>query len=279
MRRRGSGAEKIADAPRDCRRRIEKVDRPGREPPQALDQQRIMRAGEHDGIGARAVIAKARRDLGAKRVVADRRAVKLRLGIGGERLRSDQRDAAIAGIIADQRAGIFARDRRLGAEHGNAARRGIRASRLDRRHGADERQREFFAQIGQHDGRSGVAGDDDEIGPMRRDQLAHEIDDARDQRRLLHAAIGKGGVVGDIDEIGARPRRRDFAIDREPAEPGIEHQNGFRRGHLEVRKHEESVAGNLPSSFRGAREAASPESVFTDRWLWIPGSSLRSAPE
>jgi hypothetical protein len=27
------------------------------------------------------------------------------------------------------------------------------------------------------------------------------------------------------------------------------------------------------------REATSPESIFTDLWLWIPGSSLRSAPE
>jgi hypothetical protein len=27
------------------------------------------------------------------------------------------------------------------------------------------------------------------------------------------------------------------------------------------------------------RVAVSPESIFTDPWLWIPGASLRSAPE
>ena len=44
-----------------------------------------MRAGEYDRVGARAVVAKAGRDLGAQGGVADRRAVKLRLGITGKR--------------------------------------------------------------------------------------------------------------------------------------------------------------------------------------------------
>ena len=53
-------------------------------------------------------------------------------------------------------------------------------------------------------------------------------DDAGDQRGLVERAIGKRRVVGDIDKIGVRPRRGDLAIDGEPAEAGIEDQNGLR---------------------------------------------------
>ena len=77
-------SEKIADASRNRWRRIEKCDRPGGEPLQAVDQQWIMGARQNDGVGARAIVAEARGDFGVKRFVADRRAGKLRLGIGGE---------------------------------------------------------------------------------------------------------------------------------------------------------------------------------------------------
>ena len=43
-----------------------------------------MGAGKHDGIGPRAVVAEARRDFGIDRFVADRRAGKFGLGVGGE---------------------------------------------------------------------------------------------------------------------------------------------------------------------------------------------------
>ena len=64
-----------------------------------------------------------------------------------------------------------------------------------------------------------LQANDDEIGAVRRDQLAHQRDDAGDQRTLLQRAIGKGRIVGDIDEIGLRPRRRDLTKHREAAEP------------------------------------------------------------
>ncbi len=81
---------------------------------------------------------------------------------------------------------------------------------------------EKLAQVGQHDGRGGIAGNDHQIGPVRRDQFADQADDARHQRRFI--AVGKAGIVGDIDEIGVRPRRRDLTIDGEAAEAGIEHR-------------------------------------------------------
>jgi hypothetical protein len=76
-------AEEIGDPARNRRRRIDEVHRPRRKLPQSGDQQRIMGAGEDDGVGARAIVAEARRDLREQRLVAHRRAGKLRLGVGG----------------------------------------------------------------------------------------------------------------------------------------------------------------------------------------------------
>ena len=100
--------EQIDDAPRDRRRRIDEIHRPGRELPQAMQQQRIVGAGQHDGVGALGVVAEAGRDLGADFRIAGRRAVEFGLGIAGERGRADQRYFAILRIIANERAGIFA---------------------------------------------------------------------------------------------------------------------------------------------------------------------------
>ena len=62
---------------------------------------------------------------------------------------------------------------------------------------------------------------------MRCDQFVHQRDDAGDERGLGHRPIGKGRIVGDVNEIGAGPRRRDLAINRQAAEPGVKHQNRF----------------------------------------------------
>ena len=69
-------------------------------------------------------------------------ASELRLSESREVLRADQRDLTIAGIVADQRARIFTRDRCLRAEHRDAPGDRAGAGRLDRRHRADERDRE-----------------------------------------------------------------------------------------------------------------------------------------
>ncbi len=190
-----------------------------------------MRAGKHDGVGALAVIDEGRRDFVPQRGVADRHAGKVVFGIARQFLRAHQRDLAIARVVANERTGIFALHRRLGAKDGDAPCHRAGTGRLDRRHGADERHREFSAQFREHDGGSGVAGDDDQIGPVRRDEFAHQPGDARDQRRLRHGAIWKRCIVGNIEEIGVRPRGRDLAIDGEAAEAGIEYQNGLAFRH------------------------------------------------
>src|SRR5690349_598187 len=78
----------------------------------------------------------------------------------------------------------------------------------------------------QHQRRGGIAGDDHEIGTMCREQLAHERADARDERVLGVAAIGKEGVIGDIDVARVGPRLRHFAKNREAAEARVEDEDG-----------------------------------------------------
>ena len=78
------GTEQIRDAPRDRRRRIDPFDRPGREPDQPVQQQRVMRAGQHNRVGARRPIDEAGRDLGEDIAVADGFAVQGGLGQRGE---------------------------------------------------------------------------------------------------------------------------------------------------------------------------------------------------
>ena len=51
LARRAPGRE-IDHAPGDRRRRVDKVDRPRRKPPQPVDDQRIVGAGEHHRVGA-----------------------------------------------------------------------------------------------------------------------------------------------------------------------------------------------------------------------------------
>ena len=55
-----AGAEQIDDSARDRRRWVDEVDRPGRKPAQSVDQERVVGAGKHDGVGPPAIVAKAR---------------------------------------------------------------------------------------------------------------------------------------------------------------------------------------------------------------------------
>src|ERR1700719_4314287 len=61
---------------------------------------------------------------------------------------------------------------------------------------------------------------------MRRNQLGHESAYALHKLGLPMTAIRKVGVVGDVDIARVRSCSRDLAINGQPAEPGIEHQNG-----------------------------------------------------
>ena len=182
-----------------------------------------MRAGEHDGVGAAAVfVDKAGGDFVDDLGIGDRRACEFAFGNRREIGRADQHDIATAGEFADERLGIFARHGRLRAEHGNTFRLRLRAGRLDRRHGADKGHAVARAQLGKRQHRRRIAGDDHEIGLVRVNRLADDIDNARDQRAFRLIAIGKTGIVGDINEMRIGARAQHFAIDGQPADAGIE---------------------------------------------------------
>ena len=140
--------------------------------------------------------------------------------------RADQRDIAAGGEFADQRAGIFARDGRLRTQHRNALGLRLRAGRLDRRHGADEGHGKARAQLGERQRGGGVAGHHHQIGRMLRDRLTDHVDDARDQHRFRLVAVGEAGVVRDVDIGRVGPRGGHLAVDGEPADAGIEDQDG-----------------------------------------------------
>src|SRR5262249_46564075 len=80
-----------------------------------------------------------------------------------------------------------------------------------------------------------VAGNNDEIGLMRGDQLAHQIEYPGDQHLLIEPAVGKTGIVSDVNVAGIGPRRDHLTIDRKAAKTGIEHQDGWRGSHTRNR--------------------------------------------
>ena len=92
-----------------------------RERCQAVEQQRIVGAGQHDGVGAiLAVSDKAGGKLGYDILVAHVVATEGGFGERGEFRRSDQRHFAALREIIDQPPGVFALDGALGAEHRHA---------------------------------------------------------------------------------------------------------------------------------------------------------------
>src|SRR5262249_15434247 len=86
------------------------------------------------------------------------------------------------------------------------------------------------AQMRQHQRRSSIAGNDDQIGTMGLDQLAHKVAHARDELGLAATAVGKEGIVGDVDVARIGPHLGDLAKNGEAAEPGIEDENGGSHG-------------------------------------------------
>ena len=109
----------------------------------------------------------------------------------------------------------------------------------------------------QHQRRSRIAGNDDQIGTVGLDQLAHEGANARDEFGLAATAVGKEGVVGDVKVARVRPRLGDFAENGQSAETGIEDENG--RCHSSSR-YEKNLAtlstGSERASVRRKRSAS-----------------------
>ena len=138
-----------------------------------VDQQRIVRAGEHDAIGAPAVLLdEAGRHLGGDFGLVDRLSAHRGFGDRRETRRSDQRHLAIGRVVADQRLRIVARHRAARREHADQPRTGGVGRRLDRRHHADEGQiRIARPQARQRERRGGRAGDDDDVGAIGRERF------------------------------------------------------------------------------------------------------------
>ena len=65
---------------------------------------------------------------------------------------------------------------------------------------------------------------------MRLDEIAHQPDDALDQRSLRNLSVGKQRVVRRVDELRIGTRARDLAEHGQSADAGIEHED-FRCGH------------------------------------------------
>ena len=141
------------NAPGDRRRRIDPVDRPWREPDQPIQQQRVMRAGQHDGVGAGGVLAvadEAGREFGGISRVADRRCRSERASA------SEARSAEPTSVTSQP----WARSRisawvysRFTVPWCRAPRRAWSSSgagRLDRRHRADKRHGVGGAQMRHH---------------------------------------------------------------------------------------------------------------------------------
>ena len=112
----GPFAQQILHAPCDRRRRVEPLDWPGRKLAQAREQQRIVRAGEHYGVGTPAVsIREAWINFGGDLGIVRRIARKFSFRETGEPRRADEAHVATGRKLADQRAGIFAAYSRLRA--------------------------------------------------------------------------------------------------------------------------------------------------------------------
>src|SRR6185437_3583758 len=258
--------EQVRNPPRDRRRRIDPVDRPRCKADKAIEQQWIMRAGEHDRVGARCLVLaaadKTGRELGKNIVIADVVAAQSAFGERGQLRRTHQRHLATSCEIADQPPRIFALDRAPRAEHRNPARPRLRAGRLYRRNRAHKGNFIGLSQIRHHERGGGVAGDHDQIGRVAVDQVTDQRHHARDDFILAVMAVRKEGIVGDIDVMGVGPCGDDFAQHGEAAEAGIEYQDGRGNGHAAILAHDPE---KCVAVFRKACLRARPEGSGANR--------------
>ena len=141
---------------------------------------------------------------------------------------------ALAGVFADEVAGVLALDCAGGRQDRDEAGLGALGGGFDRGDRADERHmRECGAQFVHHDGGRGVAGDQAQDRIVFSDEAIEQVDDMRLQRRLFPAAIGKARIIGDVDEAPVRHQDACFAQDREAADAAVEEEDGLmgRAGH------------------------------------------------
>jgi hypothetical protein len=113
-----------------------------------------------------------------------------------------------------------------GANQTDGAGPGERGGRLDRGHGADHRNLQHIAHHAKRNGRGGVAGD---AGEARLVALRHPPQQPCHPRGDLRLGLGAIGQAGEISGIDHRRVRQHFAqgvVDGQPADAGIEQQDG-----------------------------------------------------
>ncbi len=217
-------------APRDGGSRVDPLHRPGCQLLQALHQQRIMRAGQHDVIRASPILFhETGRDLGRNRLIRHGFPTQCTLGETGQSLRADKRHRYAIREIADEFGSVIAAHGARRGEHRDKPAFGGRRRRLDRGNRANDRHREPGPQRRQNQRRGRVTGDDHAIRRKIREGRADHIEHAGNQRGWLQGTIGEAGIIREIEVIRTGQRRPDRAENREATKPGIEHENaGFR---------------------------------------------------
>ena len=165
---------------------------------QLVEQQRVMRAAQHDDVGfGSAVIHEARRDLAADGVIVDNRAAGAHLRQFRERGRADELEASSGPKFLDQFARILACDRSWRCEDGDKPAFRERGGGLDGGDGSDDGNGESFPQSLKRDGGSCVAGKDETIRLRSRKSLLHDAEQPQDQDVLALRAVGKARIVRD----------------------------------------------------------------------------------
>ena len=200
--------EQVGHAPGDGGRGIDPVDRPRREPCQPVEQQRIVGAGQHDGVGA-AVPSPTKQGASSAAISASRTSLPLRSDSAKRGELAPSQPASPRSPARNRRSGAWVYSRltvplvpstetRLVFELAQA---GLIAGTVPTNGtlvGA--------AQVGHHKRGRGVAGDHHQNGRMARDQLAGQRHHAGDDLLLAVVAVGKERVVRDIDVVRVGPR-------------------------------------------------------------------------
>ncbi len=222
----------IGDTPRDSIPAMDEGQGSRRDLGETVGDERKMGAGEHDRVHplAAGLIEQPVHRRGIVRRIAEI-ATQARLGQLDQPGRAVTQDQAVAGEFLGQTIDIGLADGRIGAEHADRAAARSFGGGLDRGHGADDRQVERGAHRGERDRRRSVAGNDHQSRIVAPDQPAEQGRHTRGNLPLALGAIGKTGTVGDIDDRRVRQQRAGRRQHRQPADAGIEEQQGSVVGH------------------------------------------------
>lgn len=207
-----------------------------------------MGTAEHDDIGA---FGDGTGENGADGLAGDRRVDFAAFDQLGEVVADHAVDGGARAELVDD-AGVEVTVEGAGrGEDGDASAAGGARRRLHGGHHADEGQVEELAKVGDGSGRSGVAGDDDELG-VRFDQPVGDGEGTLAHLARVAGAVGEVRGIGEVDGAFAGGEAAEFAENTEPADAGIEHADGSR-----VHPVKHTASTGLPPLAEGAHERSS----------------------